>query len=213
MGALAIKFPRREAAEIFYKIAFSDARMLARVLTLRFSALLDGFDDAPLRDFIKDKEVLSIRDHFFMKNETPYLAVIVSYRPQPIAAANEVKPVDGRASSKRDESWREYVAEADVPLFNALRDWRNERSRREGLPPYVICTNRQLAMMIAARPTSLAKLGEVEGFGKAKLERYGKDILAVLSKAAPAASSPGGEQVVEESLRPGEPKRDEDARQ
>lgn len=107
--------------------------MLARVLTLRFNTLLDGFDDAPLRDFIKDKEVLAIRDHFFVKNEAPYLAVIVSYRPLPVAAAREVKPANGQSSHKRDESWREYVAESDVPLFNALRDWRNERSRREGL--------------------------------------------------------------------------------
>jgi hypothetical protein len=29
--------------------------MLARVITLRFNGMLDGFDDAPLRDFIKDK--------------------------------------------------------------------------------------------------------------------------------------------------------------
>ena len=28
-----------------------------------------------------------MRDHFFIRNEVPYLAVIVSYRPQPVQAA------------------------------------------------------------------------------------------------------------------------------
>jgi ATP-dependent DNA helicase RecQ len=88
--------------------------------------MLDGFDDAPLRDFIKDKEVLSIRDHFFVKNEVPYLAVIINYRPQPIVAAPAPKAGE---RGKSDESWRALIAEADVPLFNALRDWRATRSR------------------------------------------------------------------------------------
>jgi hypothetical protein len=35
--------------------------MLTRVITRRFNRVLDGFDDASLRDFIKDKEVISVR--------------------------------------------------------------------------------------------------------------------------------------------------------
>ena len=45
--------------------------MLMRVITLRFDPVTSSFDDGPVRDFIKDKEVLAIRDHFFMKNEVP----------------------------------------------------------------------------------------------------------------------------------------------
>jgi hypothetical protein len=35
--------------------------MLARVITLRFDPVIGSFDDSPLREFLKDKEVLSIR--------------------------------------------------------------------------------------------------------------------------------------------------------
>jgi hypothetical protein len=42
--------------------------MLARVLTLRFNSLTDGLDDSPLRELIKDKEVLAIRENFFMRH-------------------------------------------------------------------------------------------------------------------------------------------------
>jgi hypothetical protein len=56
----------RGAHENFFGIP-----MLARVLTLRFNSLTDGLDDAPLREFIKDKEVLAIREHFFKKKILP----------------------------------------------------------------------------------------------------------------------------------------------
>ena len=54
--------------------------MLARVLTLRFDERLGGFDDGPLRAFVKDRQVCAIRDHFFVKDSTPYLAVVVTYQ-------------------------------------------------------------------------------------------------------------------------------------
>ena len=142
--------------------------MLTRVITLRFDPILGAFDDGPLREFLKDKEVLSIRDHFFVKHEVPYLAVLVTYdlyRPEAAAPA-----VDFR--EQRDGSWRTLVTAADVLLFNALRDWRAERSKREGVPPYVICTNRQFAAMVQARPQSLAKLGAIEGIGCAPHRAY-----------------------------------------
>jgi superfamily II DNA helicase RecQ len=172
--------------------------MLTRVFTLRFNGLLDAFDDAPLRDFIKDKEVIAVRDHFFLRQDQPYLAVLVNYTLKPIATeAATAKPGDQRRKQK-DESWRELVADADVPLFNALRDWRMARCKREGLPPYVICNNQQLAAMIAARPQTLGQLGEIEGFGKAKLERYGADILAVLARARDEAPTQVATQSTED---------------
>ncbi|MFA6111134.1 MAG: HRDC domain-containing protein [Candidatus Latescibacterota bacterium] len=83
------------------------------------------------------------------------------------------------------------LEEADWPLFNALRDWRNGQAREEGIPAYVICTNRQLAAIAHARPDSLAKLGAVEGLGRAKLERYGGPILALAASSASCSMAPG----------------------
>ena len=57
-----------------------------------------------------------------------------------------------------------------------------ERAKRDGVPPYLICTNKQLAAMVNARPGSLSKLGAVDGIGKAKLENYGQELLALLAR-------------------------------
>jgi ATP-dependent DNA helicase RecQ len=154
--------------------------MMVRVLTLRFDPVLCGFDDTPLRDFLKDKNVLSVREHFFITHEVPYLVLLVTYTlPRPAVA-----PPSPTRRQHEDTSWRALVTAEELPLFNALRDWRSERSKREGVPPYVICTNRQFAAMVKARPQNLAALAEIEGVGKAKLDKYGRDLLAILAPAA-----------------------------
>ena len=86
--------------------------------------------------------------------------------------------------------WRAQVAEAEIPLYDALRDWRAERARRDGVAPYMVCTNQQLAAMIKARPQSMAKLGTIDGIGKAKLEKYGQEILALLAWPRGASAPP-----------------------
>ena len=165
--------------------------MLARVLTLRFDPQLEAFDDQPLREFLAQREVLAVREHFFHCNHVPYMAVMVTYALEP--ATPHAPPPRG----PRGVNWRAQVAEADLPLFDALRDWRAERARRDGVPPYLICTNQQLAAMINARPQSLTKLGSIDGIGKAKLEKYGQEILALLARPRGATTTPA------ESLRDG----------
>ena len=103
--------------------------MLARVLTLRFDPALEAFDDGPLQEFLKAREVHAIREHFFVRDGAPYLAVLVTYGLRPVAAPAEP------AAKGRDASWRSQVSEADLPLFNALRDWRAERAKRDGVRP------------------------------------------------------------------------------
>ena len=151
--------------------------MLARLVTLRFDPVIEAFDDTPLQEFLKGHEVFAIRDHFFVRNEVPYLALLVTYglRPVPLPGASD-------KASSRDPAWRALVAEADLPLFNALRAWRAERAKRDGVPPYLVCTNKQLAAMVEARPRSMSRLGAIEGIGKAKLEKYGQDLLALLAQ-------------------------------
>jgi len=163
--------------------------MFVRVFTLRFSDATDGFDNQPVETFLADKDVLSIHDHYFEKDGIPYIALVVCFRTKAVDPV-----VEGLADkkSKRDESWREFLPEADWPLFNTLRNWRNERSKQEGIPPYVICNNRQLAEIIKSRCNSLEALRQIEGLGDAKLTKYGQQLLALLAKFAEVPANSEG---------------------
>jgi len=150
--------------------------MLIRIFTLRFNAALDAFDDTPLVDFIKDKAILSLKEYFFIKNETPYLAIIVNYEP----VREEVPSLIKKGERRGEEAWRTLLQESDMPLFNNLRSWRAEYCKKEGIPPYVVCNNKQLAQIVTTRPQTITALMQVEGFGKTKAEKYGKAMLEVL---------------------------------
>ncbi len=65
----------------------------------------------------------------------------------------------------------------------ALRRWRTERSIGDGVPAYVVLSNRQLEGIAAVMPSSPKELLACEGIGPSRLERYGDDILAVLDTA------------------------------
>jgi ATP-dependent DNA helicase RecQ len=64
----------------------------------------------------------------------------------------------------------------------ALRAWRLERARADGVPAYVVFHDRTLAEIELAAPVSIGELAAISGVGPAKLERYGTDVLAVLSR-------------------------------
>jgi len=76
------------------------------------------------------------------------------------------------------------AGEADPQLLQALKDWRREQARSQGVPPYVVFHDRTLMELASRRPPDLASLAGVTGVGKAKLASYGEAVLALLATGA-----------------------------
>jgi ATP-dependent DNA helicase RecQ len=68
-------------------------------------------------------------------------------------------------------------------LAGALRDWRSRRARQDAVPAYVVLHDATLDELAARRPRTHGELAAVKGFGPAKLERYGPELLALLATA------------------------------
>jgi hypothetical protein len=49
-------------------------KMLIKIFTLKFSEAIGGFDDEKLRTFMADKEIVSMKERFFIKDNVPYWA-------------------------------------------------------------------------------------------------------------------------------------------
>jgi DNA helicase-2/ATP-dependent DNA helicase PcrA len=74
------------------------------------------------------------------------------------------------------------VAKRDwTPDGEKLRAWRLERSKSDGVPPYVVFHDSVLHQIAALRPSSLGELSQIAGVGPTKLERYGDELLAALA--------------------------------
>ena len=68
-------------------------------------------------------------------------------------------------------------------MLAALREWRRQRARTDGVPAYVVFHDRTLAEIASRLPAGAGELALVPGVGPAKLERYGDEVLAVVSRA------------------------------
>ncbi len=76
------------------------------------------------------------------------------------------------------------VEVVETPVTAALRRWRRERARADGVPAYVVLHDRTLAALAHEPPTTRAELASIPGIGPAKLDRYGDDLLVTLARAA-----------------------------
>jgi DNA helicase-2/ATP-dependent DNA helicase PcrA len=92
-------------------------------------------------------------------------------RVRPRAVASGMARV-GRASAR-----------AEGPLAEQLRAWRRKRAEADGVPAYVVFNDRTLAALSERRPRSRGELLAVEGIGPSKLDRYGDELLALLTPA------------------------------
>lgn len=168
--------------------------MKLKVFTLKFSDSEDGFDDSDIQDFQADREIIEVTEHFFVHERTPYLTVLLSYRDT--AADEKRKPVPVRRSDPRDD-----LDDTEKTTYDALRAWRAAKAKQEGVPPYVIANNKQLVKMIKLRAKNKNDLLKVDGFGEAKAEQYGAEILERLKtqtdpdKAAQDPASKDEEQI------------------
>ncbi|WP_432572495.1 ATP-dependent DNA helicase UvrD2 [Kineococcus sp. SYSU DK005] len=69
----------------------------------------------------------------------------------------------------------------DEAVYERLREWRAGTSRAASVPAYVVFTDATLTAIAEAMPRDTAALARIPGVGPAKLEKYGDDVLAVLT--------------------------------
>jgi len=75
------------------------------------------------------------------------------------------------------------VPEADNDLVTALKAWRLERARRDGVPAYVVLHDSHIEEIARRAPATLRELASCPGIGPTKLDRYGDEILAIVDAA------------------------------
>jgi superfamily II DNA helicase RecQ len=61
-----------------------------------------------------------------------------------------------------------------------IREWRAAEAKRLRVPAYVVLHDRSLNALAQARPQTLRALLEIDGIGPAKVDKFGKALLAVV---------------------------------
>ena len=143
-------------------------------MTLSFSSRLADFDTAALDLFLADKEVLNIEHHFFEVGQKPFLTLLIHYEAT-------VKTGGAAMNSKSDVDPKSLLSDEEWPLYETLRQWRNERAKEDGIPSYTIFKNAVLVDLVKKRPSTLTQLQTISGIGQNKAAKYGDALLGLVS--------------------------------
>ena len=153
--------------------------MHAKILTLHPDPDTGRFDDAELQDFLEDRQLRSIDQHFYIQEGRPTFALLLTWRPLPLPRPAQVELAQPRRDPAAD------LADDERPVYEALRHWRNERAKRDGRPAYIYLTNAQLVEVARQRPASLAELMRIQGIGEGKAGDFGAEVIALLEAQPP----------------------------
>ncbi len=89
------------------------------------------------------------------------------------------------SSSAAAETEELALDEAALRRFEALRSYRLTAAQAEGIPPYVVASDRSLRELAVLCPTRQHDLTLAHGIGEAKAEKYGEGFLKVLRGETP----------------------------
>jgi hypothetical protein len=91
--------------------------------------------------------------------------------------------IDLKPDKEKKSRTAEYtVSEVGHPeLFQALKDWRAGKAGEAGVPYYRILYQRVLIQIAATLPDSPSALMNIKGIGKRLFEKYGKELLTLVS--------------------------------
>lgn len=151
----------------------TDSKIIDTYKTLNFSTDNKNLE----KDFNKQldtlEELIAIKTLYFSNlNQGFKVNIFLELRAKSVFLTKE-KPKKSRRSV--------IDGTTNVELFELLRELRNTIAEREDLIHFQIFTQKSLYEMCETLPTNKSELLNVNGFGKTRVEKYGKEILKVIT--------------------------------
>ena len=95
-----------------------------------------------------------------------------------ILAREQERPVKKERTGKTRKGAAGFVlSKEDEQLFETLRRLRAEIARKEGVPPYIVFSDKTLSHMCVIRPRNRNEMLSVAGVGEFKYDKYGEAFL------------------------------------
>jgi ATP-dependent DNA helicase RecQ len=113
-----------------------------------------------------------------MKAERPARLLLPPLHARVPRTGGEARPRGGRSTPAA-----EILDAAGERIFEALRQHRLRLARDQGVPPFVVASDRTLRELAQQRPASRSELLEVHGIGDTKADRYGDGFLETIRRA------------------------------
>jgi hypothetical protein len=116
--------------------------MSIRIFAIPFDPQKDLFQDEDLSRFVLNKQIRRLHPEFFQVDGNAYWTVFVEYE----------------TILTKDPAESEGLDTAQRLLFQRLKEWRKDRAEKEGVPVFIIATNKQLLDLVKRAPGTLKAL-------------------------------------------------------
>jgi superfamily II DNA helicase RecQ len=133
--------------------------------------------EAEINRFLETVRIVNIHREFVSQGENSYWCLAVEFLTDKTGNAFNRK---GKNRPRVD--YREILSSEDFVVFAKLREWRKERSNKEGTPVYTVFTNEQLAAIAQNRITAKADLQAIDGIGDARVKKYGDSVIRIMQE-------------------------------
>ncbi len=160
------------------KIARRTSRAPYQVLESRSVRELATYRPRDLDELMETWGIGEIKAHWFGRR---ILRAIAAWeQANPDAPARLRRRLQRSFAAPTAEVSAPAVSESD-PLYTRLRAWRADRARRDGVPAYMVFSDRTLKELVAALPRDRDSLMRVRGIGPAKLGALGPEVLSIIN--------------------------------
>ena len=131
---------------------------------------------------------LIIDDYLYLTNDK--YAIVKGNRSAALVMSNQTRiimklPKEEPAQQKNSRADRvkrksELLTSRGLDLFDALRQLRTRLAKEEGMPPYIIFSDKTLTDMCVRLPFNKQEMMMVLGVGEHKFEKYGQDFIQAI---------------------------------
>lgn len=146
--------------------------MKIKVLKIRIADHYQIMDEAVVNDYLDRYEILNINSEL-IKDDINYWSVLIHYKD---------KHLNQKASKTTDNAEND-LSEEEIIIYNKLKIWRSEKADRLKLPSYIIFHNKHLMAIAKQKPSQMDDLQHISGLGKARIDKFGAEILDLLENA------------------------------
>ena len=134
----------------------------------------DGAAADRLNVFLRSHRVLSVKQRDFPEGWGFCVEWIDGTAPTMVAGARDARPYQ-----REKVDYMNVLDPDEFTRFSEYRKRRREISEADGVKPFVVMTDAQMAELAKMQNPTVADLKKIGGFGEARAEKYGERILGV----------------------------------
>lgn len=144
--------------------------MNIKVFNIRLSKEHCQNDQAKMNEFLDSVEVKLTSTNFVTTGTIDFWSAVVFYQPKVV-----------KAQKPENKLQQDDLSIDELKKFKRLRSWRNDLAEKLNWAAFRICHNSHLLEIAKTNPKTVSELENISSFGKARVEKYGDDVISVLN--------------------------------